>query len=195
MSGLNFGRAAREACRGRLTAIDAGKTGPQCPAVSSVPFFMIFFVAVVVFAVLRGGGAERATAGAYTAALAGSAYFGFLRVPGNFRVVPLGLFLVDFLLLVALCAIAVRANRWWIIPAAGCQLVAVLVHTGKLLDPNMVPRSYEFLTDVWSWPMVALLAIGTWAHRRRLKQGIIVPDWKPSSDRRLWTIRGRRQSG
>ena len=161
--------------------------------VTSVPFFLLFFAIVVFFAVWRGGGPERVTAIAYIVALAGSAAAGFLRVPGNFRVVPTGLFLVDTLLLVALCVIAIRANRWWIIPAAGCQLVAVLVHAGKLLNPAMIPNSYEFLVDIWSWPMVALLALGSWAHRRRLADGIIVPDWKPSSARRrLPTLPKRR---
>lgn len=156
---------------------------------SSVPFFLLFFAIVVSWAMLRGGGPERITAGAYIIALAATLYGGFLRVPGNFQVVPLGLFVTDAALLMALCLIAIRANRWWVIPAAGCQLVAVLVHTGKLLDPGMIPNSYEFLTDIWSWPMVALLAIGTWAHRRRTSRAIIVLDWKPSYARRRLPIR------
>jgi hypothetical protein len=151
--------------------------------VTSVPFFLAFFAIVAVFAMLRGGGPERVTAGAYVLALAGSAYVGFLHVPGDFRVVPMGLMVTDMALLLALCVIAIRANRWWIIPATGCQLVAVLVHAGRMLDPDMIPNSYEFLTDIWSWPMVALLGAGTWAHRRRLAGGIFVPDWKPSSRR------------
>lgn len=102
-------------------------------------------------------------------------------MPGGFQSVPVRLFLMDVLLLVALCVIAIRANRWWPIPVAGCQLVAVLVHAGKLLDPSMIPSGYAFLVKISSWPMVALLGYGTWAHRQRLRQGIIVPDWKPSS--------------
>ena len=151
---------------------------------TSVPFFLLFFAIVSLFAMLRGGGPERATAGAYILALAGSAYMGFLNVPGNFRVVPMGLFAVDVALLVALCLISIRANRWWVIPAAGCQLVAVMVHLVRLLDPAMVPNSYEFLTDIWSWPMVILLGLGTVAHRRRLGRSIFMLDWKPSSVRR-----------
>jgi hypothetical protein len=114
-------------------------------------------------------------------ALVGSVSVGFLRVPGNFEVVPFGLFLVDAMLLLALIAIALRANRSWPIPAAGCQLVAVLAHAGKLLDASMIPDGYALLTTIWSWPMVAFLALGTWAHRRRTQEGTFVPDWKPSS--------------
>jgi hypothetical protein len=145
---------------------------------------MVFFVLAISFAAWRGGGPERWAAGAYVLALAGSAYVGFLQIPGNFRFVPIGLFLADGLLLIALCLIASRANRWWPIPAAGCQLVAVLVHIGKLLDATMIPEGYAFLVTIWSWPMVALLGLGTWTHRRRLADGIIVQDWKPSSDAR-----------
>jgi hypothetical protein len=153
---------------------------------------MAFFLAVVIYSVWRGGGPERATAIAYVLALAGSIYAGFLHVPGNFRVVPVGLFLCDTALLMGLCLITIRANRWWIIPAAGGQLVAVLVHAGKLLDPSMIPQSYKFLTDIWSWPMVALLALGTLAHRRRLARGIIVPDWKPSLPRQRFRMQPAR---
>lgn len=145
---------------------------------TSIPFFLAFFAVVTVYAALRGGGPERATAAAYLIALAGSMYAGFLQVPGNFQVVPLGLFLTDAALLVALCMIAVRANRWWIIPAAGCQLVAVLVHLVRFLNPAMFPKSYEFLVDIWSWPMVLFLGLGTWAHRARLRRGTIARCWK-----------------
>jgi hypothetical protein len=152
--------------------------------VTAVPFFLLFFGIVVIYSTLRGGGPERVTAAAYVLALLGSASVGFLTVPGHFRVVSFGLFLVDSVLFIGLAVIAVRANRWWPIPAAGCQLVAVLVHTGKKLDPAMIPDSYIFLTDIWSWPMVVLLGLGTWAHRRRLANGIVVADWKPSFGRR-----------
>ena len=148
---------------------------------TSVPFFLLFFAIVVIFATWRGGGPERLTAIAYVLALAGTASGGFLEVRGQFRVIPVHMLAADVLLLIALCLIAIRANRWWLIPAAGCQLVAVLVHAGKLLNPAMIPNSYAFLTTIWSWPMVLLLALGTWAHRRRIARGIIVPDWKLSS--------------
>ena len=105
-------------------------------------------------------------------------------MPGSFNSVPMLLFLSDFALLIVLSLLAIRANRWWIIPAAGCQLVAVLVHVGKFINPGLIPVGYEVLIDIWSWPMVALLGLGTWAHRRRLADGIIVPDWKPSFARR-----------
>jgi hypothetical protein len=154
---------------------------------SSVPFFVIFIVIVVVYALARGGGPARVTAIAYIIASAGSLSLGFLHMPGAFRSVPMRLFAVDLLLLIGLCIVAIRANRWWPIPVAGCQLVAVLVHATKLLDPAMIPDSYALLTTIWSWPMVALLAVGTWAHRRRVATGVFVPDWKPISRRRAST--------
>lgn len=147
---------------------------------TSVPFFLAFFTSAVAYALLRGGGPERVTAAAYSIALAGSLVVG-THVPGNFRVVPIGLFSVDLALLIALCVIAIRANRWWIIPAAGCQLVTVLVHAGKALHPAMIPNSYAFLADILSWPMVMFLAAGVWAYRRRRAKRITMPDWKPFS--------------
>ena len=146
---------------------------------SSVPFFLTFFAIVVGYAAWRGGSVERVTAGVLTVALLASASLGLNQIPGEFRIVPITLLLVDLALLVILCVIAIRANRWWPIPVAGLQLVAVLVHAGRMVDPDMIPNGYAFLTTIWSWPMVALLALGTEGHRRRRAQGIIVPDWKP----------------
>ena len=162
---------------------------------TSVPYFLIFFALVVGFATWRGGGPERITAVAYLIGLAASGAVGFLSVPGNFRVVPAGLFGVDVALLFALTIIALRANRWWPVPVAGCQLVAVLVHAAKLIDPGMIPNGYAFLVTIWSWPMVALLALGTWAHRRRTARRIIVPDWKPISARRGSHARWQARAG
>jgi hypothetical protein len=158
--------------------------------VTSVPFFLLFFAVVVISAVWRGGGPERVAAIAYILAVAGSASAGIMVMPGGFQVVPAGVFLVDVVLLIALCVIALRANRWWTVPAAGCQLVAVLVHAAKLFQPEMIPNGYAFMVTIWSWPMVALLALGTWRHQRRLAQGTIAPDWKPSSRPRRSRMRG-----
>ena len=148
---------------------------------SSVPFFVIFILLTVTYALARGGGPERTTAIAFIGGAIGSLSVGFVHMPGEFRSVPVRLLFVDALLLLGLCLIAMRANRWWPIPVAGCQLVAVLVHAGKLLDSAMIPSGYAFLVKIMSWPMVALLAYGTWTHRRRLRRRIIVRDWKPSS--------------
>jgi hypothetical protein len=158
--------------------------------VSSVPSFVALLLVVLAFAGAKGGGPERAVALAYIIASAGSLSLSFFEMPGEFRVVPVHILVTDVLLLAALCVLAIRANRWWVIPTAGCQLVAVLVHTGKLVDPAMIPNGYAFLTTIWSWPRVALLALGTWRHQRRLAQGTIAPDWKPSSRPRQSRMRG-----
>ena len=147
---------------------------------TSVPFFLLLFAVVVIYAGMLGGRPERWTAFAYLLALAGSASVGLMTIAGDFSVVPARLFVVDVLLLLGLALLAIRANRLWLIPAAGCQLVAVLVHAAKLIDPAMIPNGYAFLTTIWSWPMVLLLASGTWLYHRRKVTGAAIPDWKAS---------------
>src|SRR5690349_6616306 len=117
---------------------------------SSVPFFVIFILVTVAYALARGGGPERTIVIAFIGAAIGSLSVGFLHMPGGFQSVPARLFFIDVLLLFGLCLIAIRANRWWPIPVAGCQLVAVLVHAGKLLDPGMIPNGYAFLVKIVS---------------------------------------------
>ena len=130
---------------------------------------------------------------AYILASAGSLSLSLFAMPGNFRVVPWHLFLVDVLLLLGLALLAIRANRLWLIPAAGCQLVAVLVHITRLIDPDMIPNGYAFLTTIWSWPMVLLLASGTWLYRKRAATGTAIPDWKASFTPRRSRMPGLRR--
>lgn len=145
---------------------------------SFVPYFEIFLIVALGYALLRGGGPERIAALLYMLGSAGSLVGGWRGMPGGFSIVPTYLLVVDVALLIGLLILSMRANRLWLVPATACQLVAVLVHVTKLVAPAMIPMSYAFLITIWSWPMVFLLAIGTRRHRRRAKAGTVTPDWK-----------------
>lgn len=145
--------------------------------------FEIILVVSLSYAAIWGGGPERVAAMLYTAASIGSLLGGWRGMPGNFSIVPTYLMIVDIALLVGLIVLTLRAARFWLIPATSCQLVAVAVHISKLMAPSMIPTSYAFLTTVWSWPMVLLLAFGSRQHSIRIKYGRIDLDWKPISVR------------
>ena len=133
------------------------------------------------YAFWRGDGPERVTAAAFLAGVAASATLGLFKMPGGFASVPVRLLIIDIVWAGIFILIAIRANRAWLIPFAACQIVAVLGHIAKLIDPRMIPKGYAFLTVIWSWPMLILLALGTMAHQRRVANGILLPAWKGSS--------------
>jgi hypothetical protein len=132
------------------------------------------------YAFWRGDGPERVTAAAFLAGVAASATLGLFKIPGGFASVPVRLLAIDLSWSIIFTVIAIRANRVWLIPFAGCQIVVVLGHIAKLIDSAMIPKGYALLTVIWSWPMLMLLVWGTAAHQRRVANGILLPSWKSS---------------
>lgn len=142
--------------------------------------FLGFTLCSTAYALVRGGPPERFAAALFLLGVAVSATIGLFEMPGGFADVPARLALIDALWALMFTMLAVKANRLWLIPFAACQIVAALAHLTRLSFPEMIPASYAFLTVIWSWPMIALLAGGTFAHRRRMAAGSVIPHWKPS---------------
>ena len=78
----------------------------------------------------------------------------------TYRDVEVGVFLVDALLLAGLVWVTVRADRWWPICATALQVLTVLSHAGKAVNPNLWQYGYQLMAVWASWPMVAVLAVG-----------------------------------
>ena len=148
---------------------------------SSVPAFLTFFAMCLGYALVRGGSPERLAGLGMLAALAGSASVGLITIQGGFLSVPMRLVAIDLVLALFLTGLSLRANRLWLIGAASCQWLAIAVHLVKLVHPAIVSTSYAFLTVIWSWPITALLALGTYAHRQRAASPI--PNWRASFHR------------
>jgi len=147
---------------------------------SLVPWFLALFGLSTGYALWRGGGPERVTAAVFVAGVLASVTVGLFRIPGDFATVPIRLLTIDVLGAILFAWIAIRANRLWTIPFAACQLLTALAHFARLADPGIIPKGYMFLTVIWSWPMVLLLAWGTYLYRERKRIGRPLPDWKPS---------------
>ena len=88
----------------------------------------------------------------------------------NYRSVEIGVFFVDLATFAAFLALALRAERFWPSWLAALQLLGALSHIIKLMDPALPPRAYAVAAIFWSYPMILLLALGTWRHQRRLRR-------------------------
>lgn len=153
----------------------------------------MLFIVSIAFALIYGRQPERLTALFFTIALAGSATLGIQHMPGNFATLPIKLVAIDAALMLCLVALAIRANRVWIIGVAACQILAVLSHVAKAMSPLMMRNGYAFLITIWSWPMTLLLLGGTIACVMRQRHRRIIPDWKAFSEQQgLWTLAKRR---
>jgi hypothetical protein len=82
--------------------------------------------------------------------------------------VDAGVFGVDVAVLCGLLAVALMAERFWPLWLTAFHLLGTTGHIVKMADPSLIRWGYAFIIAVWSYPMLALIAIGTSAHQRRL---------------------------
>lgn len=69
-----------------------------------------------------------------------------------------GIFFVDLALLVVYLWLALRSPRYWPLFAAGFQLLAIITHLGRILDPRV--SGWAYLTAEIIWSYLVLFAIG-----------------------------------
>ena len=78
-----------------------------------------------------------------------------------------GELVVDGLVLATFVLVALRSDRFWPLWIAGLQLTSSSAHFLKSVQLDLMPEAYAAATRFWSYPILLILAIGTWrAHRR-----------------------------
>lgn len=134
------------------------------------PFIFIpLLVAVSCYAWWRGGSDERVVA---AACLAGTVATLLVVSPLRSRYASLeeGLLLVDLAVLAGFITVALRSKRFWPLWIAGLQLTTSLGHILKGVDQDLLPRAYGAALQFWSYPILVILAVGTFrTHRRTLQ--------------------------
>lgn len=79
-----------------------------------------------------------------------------------------GAFAADILLLAVMTVIAMRSERYWPLPATAFQLLAVITHFARVIDPVFKPWAYATAAVIWAQLVLWTLGIGTLnAWRRR----------------------------
>jgi hypothetical protein len=70
-------------------------------------------------------------------------------------------------------AIALQSSRFWPLWVAGLQLTTILGHILKAVQLSLLPIAYAGALRFWSYPILLILAIGTWrTHQRSLRAGM-----------------------
>jgi len=146
--------------------------------------FFIIFVALLAgstaFALWKGGAPERLAAAFYWTAWLVTIFANPIGAT-RWQNIEIGYLLIDFMLLLALTWLAVKANRIWPMPAAALQLIIVLGHVAKMLDPRLLGSAYAIMSVFWPYLQLSILAIGTWLHWRRTRTQGAVPSWSSFS--------------
>jgi general stress protein CsbA len=90
--------------------------------------------------------------------------------PARFQSVEVHVVVIDVISLIAFIILAVRSDRFWTIWVSAIMAVGALGHLARWYAGDAIgPWPYAFVIAVGSYPMMALIAIGTWNHQRRIR--------------------------
>lgn len=128
--------------------------------------FKILLVAVCLFALLRGGREERLVA--IMCGLGTLATMIVLSPLGDrYDSVEYGVVFIDLAMFAGFTAVALRSYRFWPLWVAGLQLTTMMGHLFKTIDTDLLPQAYAASLLFWSYPILLILAVGTWRHWRQ----------------------------
>ncbi len=127
--------------------------------------FRIFLALVAVYAFMRGSRDERLV-GVICVAGALATHLLISPLAHRFASVETPVMLVDFAVFSGFLAVALRSERFWPLWVAGLQLTTMMGHMLKAIDLDLLPRAYAAAMAFWAYPIVLILAIGTWRVQR-----------------------------
>jgi hypothetical protein len=121
------------------------------------------------YAFLRGGRYERLVA---SVCILGTIATVIVNSPLNRMYVHVegGALAVDLAVLIAFTFVALQSDRFWPLWVAGLQLTTSVAHFLKALDPHLIPQAYGLAVRFWSYPILVILAVGSWRAHRRMRQ-------------------------
>lgn len=149
---------------------------------SSSDVFVPLLMLIGLYAIIGGGAPERIAGSAFYIATFFSVELASRLAP-RFSIMEAGIFLVDVMLLACLVVLMLKANRFWTIWICSMQAITVLSHLPMLFIPDLIPLAYRVVISIWAYPMLTLLAIGTWRHRDRLQRYGTDRPWSSYSHR------------
>lgn len=142
-------------------------------------YFIGLLLICSAYAFVAGGAPERIGAGTY--ALSVEATHLVLASHSRWMHVEYGEFTVDALTFLIFVVLALRANRFWPIWVSALLGLGVLGHLARWAGPDVVWYAYVVVLTIWSYPILAIMALGTFNHRLRLKQFGSDRSWSPGA--------------
>jgi hypothetical protein len=89
--------------------------------------------------------------------------------------VETGVLIVDLATLAAFTWIALKSERFWPLWISGLQLTTTMGHLLKAVDSNLIPLAYGAALRSWSYPILIIVAVGTWRGERRRRHPVPAP--------------------
>jgi hypothetical protein len=123
------------------------------------PWLGILILVVVSSGAIWKGEVEERIAGA---ALFVTVFATYLLRDHSWPSLQYAAFAMDAVMLAVLVFLALRTAKYWPLAAAGFQLLAVLTHIGKMIDPQVNQWAYLTAIVIFTYLVIIALAVGTW---------------------------------
>jgi hypothetical protein len=130
--------------------------------------FRILLAVVALYAFLRGSRDERVVGGVLVIGVIAT-HLAWSPVHQRFAGLETDVMFVDIVVFAGFLWVALRSDRFWPLWIAGLQLTTILGHLLKAADTGLLSRAYGAALMFWSYPIVLILAIGTWRGVRRAR--------------------------
>jgi hypothetical protein len=128
--------------------------------------FRILLELVALYALLRGTRDERNVSIILVIGVIAT-HYAWTPVHERFAGLETHVMAVDIVVFAGFLWVALRSDRFWPMWIAGLQLTTIIGHLLKAADSALFSRAYGAALMFWAYPIVLILAIGTWrAHRR-----------------------------
>ena len=89
------------------------------------------------------------------------------RLRGGYSSLEPGVFAIDVLCLLVFTYAALISDRFWPLWVSGLQLTTSFAHVFKAIDSHLMPLAYAAALRFWGYPILIILAVGTWRQQRR----------------------------
>jgi hypothetical protein len=129
-------------------------------------FFRILLALVAIYALVRGRRDERIVGIVLVLGVIAT-HYAWTPVHQRFAALEYNVMAVDLVVFAGFLWVALRSDRFWPLWIAGLQLTAIFGHMLKLVDSGLFSRAYGAALMFWAYPIVLILAIGTWRGHRR----------------------------
>lgn len=123
----------------------------------------------IVLAIWKGGAPERHAVAVLAIAFSVQA-LSYTLVPPDYAGVDLIGLGVDFITLVGLGLIAIRAKRVWPLWASSFQILSIAAHFSRAVQIEIEPLVYSLMKTTPTGAVIMLLLVGTITHQMRLRK-------------------------
>lgn len=138
-------------------------------------FFRILLALVALYAFIRGRSDERQV-GLILVVGVIATHLVISPEQHRFGGLETAVMVVDIAVFLGFLWVALKSERFWPLWIAGLQLTTLFGHVLKAIDAGLFSWAYGAALAIWSYPILLLLAVGTWrSDRRAMAQGSLSP--------------------